>query len=96
MNGGLAKLNDGRHVFFLDLGPKFMDENGQVPVSLIVGPHPTAAGYEIWAAAIKEPLANLLKEGSPRAGRWRADRNWPAREAMAAGTSSSLAGFRRC
>jgi lysophospholipase L1-like esterase len=65
VNRGLAKLDDARHVFFLDLGPKFMDENGQVPVSLIEGPHPTAAGYEIWAAAIKEPLAQLLAGKNP-------------------------------
>ena len=65
VNRGLAKLDDGGHVFFLDLGPKFMDGNGLVPVSLIVGPHPTEAGYEVWAAAIREPLARLLAGKNP-------------------------------
>ena len=65
VNRGLAKLDDARHVFFLDIGPKFMDKNGKVPVSLITGPHPTAAGYEIWAAAIQAPLAHLLDGKNP-------------------------------
>jgi lysophospholipase L1-like esterase len=65
VNRGLAQLNDDRHVFFLDLGPKFMDEHGQVPVSLILGPHPTAAGYQVWATAMKEPLARLLGGENP-------------------------------
>jgi lysophospholipase L1-like esterase len=28
------------------------------------GLHPTTKGYEIWAEAVKEPLANLLKESA--------------------------------
>jgi lysophospholipase L1-like esterase len=28
------------------------------------GLHPTSKGYEIWAEAVKEPLANLMKDGA--------------------------------
>jgi len=61
VNQIIAKLDDGRHMFYMDIGPKFIGEDGVVPESLIVGVHPTAAGYEIWGAAMKEPLDNLLQ-----------------------------------
>lgn len=60
VNQIISKLDDGRRVFYLDIGPKFMDKDGLVSPTLINGLHPTAAGYEIWGAAIKEPLDNLL------------------------------------
>ena len=65
VNRVIAKLDDGKHVFFMDIGPKFMDEKGFVPPSLIAGLHPTAAGYEVWAAAMKDPLDNLLAGKAP-------------------------------
>jgi hypothetical protein len=53
----------------VDLGPRFIDKDGVVPPALINGVHPTAAGYEVWGTAIKEPLDNLLHDraldGSP-------------------------------
>ena len=48
---------------------EILEEAASVHADLIVGLHPTAAGYEIWGAAIKEPLNNLLNDkgldGSP-------------------------------
>ncbi len=64
VNQMISKLDDGRHVFYLDIGPKFMDKDGLVSPTLINGLHPTADGYEIWGAAIKEPLDNLLHDKS--------------------------------
>jgi lysophospholipase L1-like esterase len=62
VNQIVSKLDDGRHIFYMDIGPKFMDEDGVVSTTLINGLHPTAAGYEIWGTAIKEPLDNLLHD----------------------------------
>ena len=66
INQTLAKLNDLDHVFYLDIGAKFLDANG----SFLPGAfrsdnlHPDAPGYEIWAQAVQTPLANLLKLSS--------------------------------
>jgi len=72
VNRDLAQLDDGRHVFFLDLGPRFLNADGSIKTALMQSDfsrqlgnrnlyvHPKAAGYQVWADAIKEPLSNLL------------------------------------
>jgi len=61
-NAALAKLGDGKHVFFLDIGAKFLGPDGLIPADVMPDKlHPSLKGYEIWAAAIKEQLAKLLK-----------------------------------
>ena len=72
VNRTIARLDDGRHVFFLDLGPKFLKADGSIQADLMNADfsrqlgnrnlyvHPKAAGYAVWAEAIREPLANLL------------------------------------
>ncbi len=65
INQRIAKLHDGKHVFYLDIGSKFLDAEGRIPRDVMNdGLHPTTKGYEIWAEAVKEPLANLLKDGA--------------------------------
>lgn len=62
VNEGLAKLHDGKKTFYLDIGDKFLDAQGNLPKDIMPDAlHPNAKGYEIWAAAIKEPLAELMK-----------------------------------
>jgi lysophospholipase L1-like esterase len=53
-NALLAKLADNDHVFFADIGEKFLQPDGTISKD-VMGDflHPTAKGYEIWAAAIK-------------------------------------------
>jgi lysophospholipase L1-like esterase len=59
----IAKLHDGKYVHYLDIGDKFLDAQGNFlpgafrPDNL----HPAAGGYDIWGAAVKEKLAELLK-----------------------------------
>ena len=59
----IAKLDDQKHVFFLDIGSKFLDGRGYFlpdtfrPDLL----HPVAGGYDIWGAAVKDKLAELMK-----------------------------------
>ena len=61
INSRIAKLNDGKSVFYLDIGAKFLDDQGNIPADIMSDAlHPSAKGYEIWAEAVKEPLARLL------------------------------------
>jgi beta-glucosidase len=49
-------------VFFLDIGARFLDAAGVIqPDSMPDKLHPTEKGYEIWAEAVKAPLAELMK-----------------------------------
>ena len=60
----IAPLHDGLHVHFLDIGEKFMDGDGNIVADLVANNpplHPTAKGYEVWSAAIKETLAKLMQ-----------------------------------
>ena len=63
INGIIAKLHDGKRVFFMDIGPKFLDDQG-VFLPGVFRPdnlHPAAPGYEIWGSAVKDKLAELLR-----------------------------------
>jgi lysophospholipase L1-like esterase len=63
INSIIARLDDQRHVFYLDIGANFLDERGYFlkdafrPDNL----HPLAKGYDIWGAAVKDKLAELMK-----------------------------------
>jgi lysophospholipase L1-like esterase len=62
INAIIAKLHDGDRIHFLDIGAKFLDAGGNIPKDVMSDAlHPSAKGYEIWAEAVKEPLANLMK-----------------------------------
>ena len=62
VNPIIAKLHDGKNVFYLDIGAKFLDAAGQIPPDIMSDKlHPNEKGYEIWAEAVKAPLAELLK-----------------------------------
>jgi len=63
VNRIIARLDDQTHVFFMDIGAKFLDERGYFlpdafrPDNL----HPQAKGYEIWGEAVSAKLAELMK-----------------------------------
>ncbi len=63
VNKIIAKLDDQHHVFYLDIGARFLDDRGYFlpdtfrPDNL----HPVAKGYDIWGAAVKDKLAELMK-----------------------------------
>ncbi|MDO8544345.1 MAG: platelet-activating factor acetylhydrolase IB subunit [Opitutaceae bacterium] len=62
INRGLVGLADGKTVRHLDIGPKFLQPDGTLPKDIMPDfLHPGAAGYEIWAAAIKQPLLDMLR-----------------------------------
>ena len=63
VNQRIGGLSDFKHVFYYDIGAKFLDSDGNfLPgVFRTDNLHPAAPGYMIWAEAVKEPLALLMK-----------------------------------
>jgi lysophospholipase L1-like esterase len=63
VNQALARLDDGKHVFYLDIGPQFIENDGSISTGMMRDAlHPGEAGYKIWAAAIEPKLKELLGE----------------------------------
>lgn len=63
INKIISKLDDKKNVFYMDIGPRFLDEKGVfLPDSFRTDNlHPQAKGYDIWGAAVKDKLAELMK-----------------------------------
>ena len=62
VNQAIRKLDDGDFVRFLDIGHRFIEKDGSLSKEIMPDfLHLSPKGYEIWADAIKEPLARLLK-----------------------------------
>lgn len=62
VNQAIAKLHDGKHIHYLDIGTKFLTHDGTLPKDIMPDLlHPNEKGYEIWAEAIAQPLKKLLK-----------------------------------
>jgi lysophospholipase L1-like esterase len=62
VNEIIAKLDDGQHVFFLDIGDKFLEPDGSLTKEIMPDfLHLTPKGYQIWADAIGPKLAELMK-----------------------------------
>jgi lysophospholipase L1-like esterase len=62
INTHLAPLHDGRQVFFLDVGRAFLKPDGKLSKGIMHDfLHLTPTGYQIWADAMKDKLATLMK-----------------------------------
>ncbi len=62
VNPIIARLDDGQHVFYLDIGSKFLDADGVLQPDIMADKlHPNEKGYVIWAEAVKDKLAELMK-----------------------------------
>ena len=63
VNKIISRLDDQKHVFYLDIGQKFLDEKGYFlpdafrPDNL----HPAAKGYDIWGEAVRARLLAMMK-----------------------------------
>src|SRR5262249_13357491 len=52
INALIAKLDDGKHVVYKDIGARFLDENGNLPKAIMPDYlHLSKKGYAIWADA---------------------------------------------
>jgi beta-glucosidase len=61
INQVLQKLDDGKNVFFQDIGHRFLESNGRLPAEIMPDYlHLTEQGYQIWAEAIEPKLNELL------------------------------------
>lgn len=62
INALIAKLDDGKHVRFLDIGNKFLDASGNLPRKIMPDfLHLSAEGYEVWAQAVEPVIREMLK-----------------------------------
>jgi prolyl oligopeptidase len=61
-NALISRLDDGgKTVKYLDIGGRFLSPDGKISKDVMYDfAHPTEQGYEIWADAVKGPLAELL------------------------------------
>jgi enoyl-CoA hydratase/carnithine racemase/lysophospholipase L1-like esterase len=65
-NQRIAKLADGKQVFYLDIGARFLTADGALPKEIMYDAlHLTTKGYAIWADAIKPTLDKLLAAAVP-------------------------------
>ena len=62
LNEKLATIADNEHVFYLDIGSKFLGADGTLSPDIFPdGLHPNEAGYRIWADAILPTVKDLMK-----------------------------------
>ena len=63
VNEALAKLDDGKDISYLDIGPQLIENDGSISKNIMPDYlHPNAAGYLIWANATEPKLKQLLGE----------------------------------
>ena len=66
VNKLLPSLADDKNVFFMDIGPKFLDAQGNLSKEIMPDLlHPNTNGYRIWIEAVRPKLEELM--GSPLA-----------------------------
>jgi beta-glucosidase len=66
INERIKKLDDGKRVHYLDIGPKFLTAKGTISKDVMPDfLHLSPAGYRIWAEAIEPTLWKLQDEPKP-------------------------------
>lgn len=62
-NAIISKLDDGKMVYYLDIGPAFLADDGTLSKEIMPDLlHLSPKGYQIWAEAIEPKLAVLMGE----------------------------------
>lgn len=62
VNAIISKLADDKHVFYLDIGAKFLQPDGTLSKDIMPDLlHPNAKGYDIWVEAMNPKLTELMK-----------------------------------
>jgi lysophospholipase L1-like esterase len=62
INAIVAKFDDGKTVFYKDIGKEFLDTNGGLSGEIMPDYlHLSARGYDIWGKAIKGDIERLVK-----------------------------------
>ena len=66
INHIISRLDDGKKVFYLDIGKGFLDSQGNIPTDVMSDAlHPTSKGYEIWAKAVIDPITAMMNGKPP-------------------------------
>jgi len=61
VNSIISKLDDGKHIHFVDIGEKFLQPDGSISKEIMPDfLHLSPGGYQIWADAISDKLALLM------------------------------------
>ena len=61
VNQALARLDDGKNIFYIDFGSQLIENDGSISKGMMKDYlHPGEAGYQIWAKAIEPKLEQLL------------------------------------
>ena len=61
VNQALARMNDGKNIFYMDFGSQFIEDDGSISKDMMHDYlHPDQPGYVIWAEAIEPKLKELL------------------------------------
>ena len=64
-NAIVKKLDDGQHVFYLDIGAKFLNDEGVLTREIMPDLlHLSEPGYEIWADSIEPHVAKLMGDAN--------------------------------
>jgi lysophospholipase L1-like esterase len=62
VNPIIARLDDGQHVFYRDIGPIFLQPGGTIAPEIMADRlHPNRKGYVLWAEAVKDTIARLME-----------------------------------
>jgi lysophospholipase L1-like esterase len=62
INALISNLDDGKTVFYKDIGKEFLDQNGGLSGEIMPDYlHLSDKGYDIWGKAIKDDVTKLLK-----------------------------------
>ncbi len=62
VNEGLAKLDDGKNVRFLNINSVFLGPDGKIPNAIMPDQlHPNEQGYKLWAEAMQPLLSEMLQ-----------------------------------
>ena len=62
INAGIAGLDDGKTIKYLDIGKTFLNDSGMIPASLMPDfLHLTPKGYRLWAEAMEPTLWELME-----------------------------------
>lgn len=60
VNEALARLDNGKNIFYLDIGPQLIENDGSIAESMMKDYlHPGEAGYRIWAKAVDQKLKEM-------------------------------------
>jgi beta-glucosidase len=65
VNEALAKLDDGKNIFYVDIGSQLIESDGSISMEMMPDKndsrlHPGEKGYRIWANAIEPKLKEIL------------------------------------